>query len=38
VYKDIILETIDSEGRFFVEAPSSLWDRNDLSQPTPPKP
>ena len=33
MYKDIILQTIDDGGRFHTEAPSTLWDRWDLSQP-----
>jgi len=33
MYKDIFLQSIDDGGRFYTEAPSTLWDRQDLSQP-----
>lgn len=33
MYQDIIMESADNGGRFYIEAPSSLWDRNNESQP-----
>lgn len=33
MYKDIFLQSIDDGGRFYTEAPGTLWDRRGLSEP-----